>query len=85
VHRHPLLALRDRGLKIHSNECGRVHEIRELVRNHPKCFERDCLPGRITGSAWIVSPNRRRFPLTHHRELDGSSQLGGHADGDCYR
>jgi hypothetical protein len=85
VHRNPLLALLNRTGKSHSKECGRVDEIRESVRNHPKCFERDGLPGHITGSAWIVSPDRRRFPLTHPRKLDRWLRLGDPADGGCYR
>ena len=40
-------------------------------------------PGHLTGSAWIVSPDRRRTLLTHHRKLDRWLQLGGHADGQA--
>jgi 8-oxo-dGTP pyrophosphatase MutT (NUDIX family) len=59
-----------------------IGRIRTLVRNHPDCFERTCLPGHITGSAWIVSEDRQRHLLTHHRKLNRWLQPGGHADGD---
>lgn len=55
-----------------------------FVRQQPKCFERTCfMDGHITGSAWIVCPQRRRVLLTHHRKLQKWLQLGGHSDGDA--
>lgn len=53
-----------------------------FVRAHADCFERACVPGHVTGSAWVVSDDRTRFLLTHHRKLRRWLQLGGHADGD---
>lgn len=58
-----------------------VDRIVALVEAHADCFERTCRPGHITGAAWIVSADRRRCLLTHHRKLDRWLQLGGHADG----
>jgi 8-oxo-dGTP pyrophosphatase MutT (NUDIX family) len=82
MHRRPLLDLLDGyGLRNPSEHEG-LQRIRELVRNYPNCFERSCLPGHITASAWIVSSDRRHFLLTHHRKLGRWLQLGGHADGD---
>lgn len=52
------------------------------MRAHPDCFERTCVEGHVTGSAWIVSADRRSVLLTHHRKLGRWLQLGGHADGD---
>lgn len=54
----------------------------DFVRQHPDCFERSCVPGHITASSWIVSSERSRFLLTHHRKLGRWLQLGGHADGE---
>lgn len=54
-----------------------------FVQQHPDCFERSLLIGHITGSAWIVSPDRQRTLLIHHRKLDRWLQPGGHADGDA--
>lgn len=53
-----------------------------FVEAEEACLWRTCLPGHLTGSAWIVSPDRRRVLLTHHRKLGKWLQLGGHADGD---
>jgi 8-oxo-dGTP pyrophosphatase MutT (NUDIX family) len=53
-----------------------------FVEEHADCLLRSCVPGHLTGSAWIVSPDRRLALLTHHHKLDKWLQLGGHADGD---
>ncbi|MCW5912594.1 MAG: NUDIX hydrolase [Cyclobacteriaceae bacterium] len=46
------------------------------------CFERTHLPGHITGSAWIVNPERNAVLLVHHAKLNRWLQPGGHADGE---
>lgn len=48
----------------------------------PHSFQRDHLPGHITGSAWIVDHTRQYVLLTHHAKLNKWLQPGGHADGD---
>jgi len=53
-----------------------------FVEAHEDCLLRSCAPGHLTGSAWIVSRDRRQTLLTHHLKLDKWLQLGGHADGD---
>ncbi|MGA0558340.1 NUDIX hydrolase [Larkinella sp. VNQ87] len=53
-----------------------------FVENQPRCFERTLEIGHVTGSAWIVSPDRKRAVLLHHTKLDRWLQPGGHADGD---
>lgn len=63
-------------------EAMAVAETIRFVREHPDCLLRTCLEGHLTGSAWIVSPDRRQTLLTHHRKLDKWLQLGGHADAD---
>lgn len=45
-------------------------------RNNPQ--------GHITGSAWIVSKDRKKVLLTHHIKLDMWLQIGGHVEGDEY-
>jgi len=82
MHRRPLLSLLERYEGRWPAEAGAVEQIRELVRNHADCFERSCLPGHVTASAWILSPGHDRFLLTHHKKLGRWLQLGGHADGD---
>lgn len=53
-----------------------------FVQAHKDCLLRTCAPGHLTGSAWIVSPDRSHTLLTHHFKLEKWLQLGGHADGD---
>lgn len=53
-----------------------------FVEQRPDCFERSLQQGHVTGSAWILSPDRQQTLLIHHRKLDRWLQPGGHADGD---
>jgi len=46
------------------------------------CFERQHLPGHITGSAWIVNEDVTKVILVKHGSLRKWLQPGGHADGD---
>ena len=82
MHRGPLLDLLADYARRFPAERDVAARFTEFVRVHPDCFERTCVPGHVTGSAWIVSHDRRRFLLTHHRKLGRWLQLGGHADGD---
>jgi 8-oxo-dGTP pyrophosphatase MutT (NUDIX family) len=81
MHRRPLLEMLTRYRRVFPDEGPVVDRICQLVESHANCFERTCRPGHITGAAWIVSADRRRCLLTHHRKLDRWLQLGGHADG----
>lgn len=49
---------------------------------HANAYNRDHLPGHMTGSAWIINPERTKVLLTHHAKLNRWLQPGGHADGD---
>ena len=49
---------------------------------HPHAFQRDHLPGHITGSSWILDSSRRSVLLVHHGTLNRWLQPGGHADGE---
>ncbi len=82
--REDLLQVLDRYLARYPAEEETVARIRDLVAGRPDCFERTCMPGHITGSAWILSPDRSKYLLTRHRIFDRWLQLGGHADG-CSR
>jgi len=83
MHRKPLLETLQRYGAAYPQESACVDRVRSLVENHPDCFERSCLPGHVTASAWILSPDRNRVLLTRHRKLNRWLQLGGHADGDA--
>jgi len=52
-----------------------------FVEEHEACFERTLLAGHVTGSAWVVNPERTHALLVHHRRLDRWLQPGGHCDG----
>ena len=63
-------------------EAAYLEKAREFVRTNADCFHRDHWPGHVTGSAWVVSPQRDQVLLLHHRKHDQWFQPGGHADGD---
>jgi 8-oxo-dGTP pyrophosphatase MutT (NUDIX family) len=76
------LLLAHADLPLSREEALAVEETLSFVGSHPDCLLRTCLEGHLTGSAWIVSPDRRATLLTHHGKLAKWLQLGGHADGD---
>ena len=53
-----------------------------FVESEPRCYERNCWRGHVTGSAWLVNGAGSHVLLTHHRKLGLWLQLGGHSDGD---
>jgi len=81
MHRRPLLQMLARYREAFPAEAATVDRICRLVEGHADCFDRACRPGHITAAAWILSTDRRRCLLTHHRKLNCWLQLGGHADG----
>ena len=84
MRREPVLGLLRGHLvqPLDANEAAMTAQIIRFVEEHADCFERSCLPGHLTGSAWVVDPVRERVVLTHHRKLNRWLQLGGHADGE---
>jgi len=50
--------------------------------NQEDCFQRTHFPGHITGSSWIINPDRTKTLLVHHAKLNKWVQPGGHADGE---
>jgi 8-oxo-dGTP pyrophosphatase MutT (NUDIX family) len=69
-------------LALDPHEAAMTAEIIRFTEAHSDCLRRSCATGHLTGSAWIVSPDRTHTLLTHHHKLDKWLQLGGHADGD---
>lgn len=53
-----------------------------FITEHAGCFHRSLQEGHVTGSAWIVNPDRTHVLLIHHVKLDKWLQPGGHCDGD---
>jgi 8-oxo-dGTP pyrophosphatase MutT (NUDIX family) len=82
MHRRQLLAILELYAARNPEESTTVARFAAFVRAHTDCFERTCVPGHVTGSAWVLSADRRCVLLTHHRKLGRWLQLGGHSDGD---
>lgn len=80
--REQVLKLLRSHVALDAHEAEMTADTIRFVEAHEDCFLRSQLSGHLTGSAWIVSPDRTRTLLTHHRKLDKWLQLGGHADGD---
>jgi 8-oxo-dGTP pyrophosphatase MutT (NUDIX family) len=83
MHRTRAIERLNEYLQRHPDERDTVQRYLDFVRSEPRCFERDCWPGHVTGSAWVVDPRGERVLLTHHRKLNRWLQLGGHSDGDA--
>ena len=64
-------------------EAAHVDRARSFIAAHPDCFHRELWPAHVTGSAWVVSPDRGRVLMLHHRKHDQWFQPGGHADADA--
>lgn len=82
MHRDPLLVLLQKHSPADALEQSMTQATLAFVRTYPNCFDRALLIGHVTGSAWVVSPDRQQVLLIHHRKLDRWLQPGGHADGD---
>jgi 8-oxo-dGTP pyrophosphatase MutT (NUDIX family) len=82
MNRSDLVNLLNRYHSRHPEETSTLDRFRGLLTNFDRCFHRDCFPGHITSSAWIVSRESGAALLTHHRKLGRWLQLGGHADGE---
>jgi 8-oxo-dGTP pyrophosphatase MutT (NUDIX family) len=84
MHRTAVLTLlrAHAALALDPHEAAMTADTIRFVEAHTDCLLRSCVPGHLTGSAWIVSPHRTRTLLTHHHKLDKWLQLGGHADGE---
>lgn len=66
-----------------ANEADARRRFLALLSTKSRCFHRDAIPAHFTASAWLVSGDRERALLMHHRKLDRWLQPGGHADGDA--
>lgn len=54
----------------------------EFLDTCSNCFERSCLVGHFTASAWLLDNTKTKALLMHHAKLDRWFQLGGHCDGN---
>ena len=83
MHRSELLNLLRQHHTRFMDEAGFVRRAIDFVENHGDCFYRELWPAHVTGSAWVISPDRERVLMMHHRKHDQWFQPGGHADGDA--
>ena len=83
MHRQELLRLLNEHETRFMDEAGYIERAKAFVRDNPDCFEREHEPIHVTGSAWVVNPDRTHVMMMHHRKLDQWFQPGGHADGDA--
>ena len=82
MHRQELLNLLRRYRTRFMDEAGYIRRAIAFVEQHEDIFYRELWPAHVTGSAWVVSPDRESVLMLHHRKLDQWFQPGGHADGD---
>ncbi|MEO6685452.1 MAG: NUDIX hydrolase [Dyadobacter sp.] len=80
--RSNLLSLLDSYLPTEGVETEMYLETIQFIKDNSECFERTLQIGHITASGWVISPNKDKVLLMHHRKLDRWFQPGGHADGD---
>ncbi|MGB5517263.1 MAG: NUDIX hydrolase [Gammaproteobacteria bacterium] len=83
MHRQELLGLLKRHKTHFIEEAGYISRAIAFVEAHADCFHRKLWPAHVTGSTWVVSPDRSRVIMLHHRKHDQWFQPGGHADGDA--
>jgi len=83
MHRQPVIELLQRHREAAPGDHALCDRFLAFVAAHDDCLLRSCVPGHITASAWILSPDGHRALLTHHRKLDRWLQLGGHVDGEA--
>ena len=83
MHRQELLDMLAQHRTRFMEEAAYVVRASEFVRAHSDCFDRELTPAHVTGSAWVVNPDRDHVLMLHHRKLDQWFQPGGHADGDA--
>jgi len=83
MHREKLLQLLKNYKTPFLEESAMLERTRRFVSAHEDCFDRELVPGHVTGSSWVINPSRDHALMLHHRKLDLWLQPGGHADGDA--
>lgn len=81
MHRQELLSLLQQHQTSFMDEAGFVTRGTRLILENEHIFERS-QSMHVTGSAWVVNPDRSHVLLFHHVKLHQWLQPGGHADGD---
>ena len=58
------------------------HDMLSFYRTEREVFSKKNKKGHFTGSGWVVSPDKHKILMTHHKTINKWLQLGGHADGE---
>lgn len=82
MHRNYLRNLLNQYYPTHEDEQTDKIKMLTFLEEHEDCFERSCIPGHFTASAWLVNTKNTHALLMHHRKLNSWFQPGGHCDGD---
>ena len=83
MHRQELLSLLQQHRTRFIDEAAYIRRAIMFVEEHEDIFYRELWPAHVTGSAWVVSPDRSRVLMMPHRKHDQWFPPGGHADGDA--
>jgi len=66
--------------------CKQEEQDRKMILafmdSNPDCLTRENIVAHLTGSAWIVNPERNKVLMVYHNIYDSWSWTGGHADGE---
>jgi len=82
MHRQELLNLLIAHRSRFMEEVAYTRRAIAYIEQNENVFERSA-PVHVTGSTWVVSPDRQQVLLMHHRKYGHWFQPGGHADGDA--
>ena len=63
-------------------EAADAAEMIRVLETGEELFTRENTRAHFTGSAWVVSPDRKMILMVYHNLYDSWSWLGGHADGE---
>jgi 8-oxo-dGTP pyrophosphatase MutT (NUDIX family) len=69
-------------LRTHPNEEKIVQLFLKELESGDRCFKRDQLPNHFTASGLVLSMDKSKVLLNHHKKLNLWMQFGGHADGE---
>jgi len=83
MHRQELLNLLTKYKTTFMEEAAYQIRSIEFVKKHTEVFYRELWPAHVTGSSWVVNPQRTHALMLHHKKHDQWFQPGGHADGQA--
>ncbi len=83
MHRQSLSQLLNRYLPTSNAEQQSKQLMLEFLENNSECFERSCVLGHFTASAFLLNKIGDKFLLLHHTKLNAWLQPGGHCDGNA--